>query len=283
MSHARPWRHAARCILGASAAAALSVSAWAQQTPPPPAKPPLLSTAPTPQPGAKPEPSQMSGWPLQVGDLPPGTVAVRVVRQGFGNNVVNHPVELQVLGAGARVLRVVTDPAGRATFSGLKIGDTVVARTSVDGEPLESQQFALPAEGGVRVALVAGIGAGTASSAASPGPGSVASAPATRAGSNTVAGASSGARWWITSVILGVLGVVALAASVRSYRRGRRERTTAGTPFSRPSLDRREALFQALMDVEDEHAAGRLGTQEYRDRRASMIDELVAIDDADAD
>ena len=60
----------------------------------------------------------MSGLPLQVGDLPPGTVAVRVIRQSFANNVANQPVELQVVGSSGKVLEVPTDASGRATFPG---------------------------------------------------------------------------------------------------------------------------------------------------------------------
>jgi hypothetical protein len=134
--------------------------ALALQNAPTPA-PPVLSTAASP--GAMSvQPMQMSGQPLQVGDLPPGTVAVRVIRHSFANNVVGQPVELQVLGVNGLMLEEKTDSSGRATFTGIGVGRTVFARASVDGEPLMSQQFEMPDRGGVRLVLVAGNGAGAA-------------------------------------------------------------------------------------------------------------------------
>ena len=49
--------------------------------------------------GGMPDPKQMSGRPLPVGDLPVGTVTVRVVRGSMTNVVANQAVELT--GAGA--------------------------------------------------------------------------------------------------------------------------------------------------------------------------------------
>ena len=102
--------------------------------------------------GQMPDARQMSGTPLPVTDLAPGTVVVRVVRGSMANVVTGHPVEL--LGA-SKPLIVTTNESGRAEFPALAIGARVKAVTTVDGERIESQEFAVPATGGVRVALVA--------------------------------------------------------------------------------------------------------------------------------
>lgn len=107
------------------------------------------------QPGGTPQmpdAKQMSGRPLPVGDLPVGTVTVRVVRESMSNVVPDHPVELS---GAASPLTTKTNAQGRAEFSGLRPGTTVSARTRVDGEPIESQPFVIPSSGGIRVALVA--------------------------------------------------------------------------------------------------------------------------------
>ena len=52
-----------------------------------------------------------------------------------------------------------TDDQGRAQFTGIAPGTMLTAEAVVDGETLRSQEFAVPSGGGVRVALVAGLGA----------------------------------------------------------------------------------------------------------------------------
>jgi hypothetical protein len=99
-----------------------------------------------------PDPKQMSGRPLPVGDLPVGTVTVRVVRGSMTNAIVNQPVELS--GGGAPITAR-TNEQGRAEFPGLRPGTTVRASTTVDGERIESQEFTVPPSGGIRIALVA--------------------------------------------------------------------------------------------------------------------------------
>lgn len=98
-----------------------------------------------------PDPRQMSGVPLPTGEIPAGTVTVRVIRGSLTNIVPSHPVELvgQVQATGK------TNDQGRAEFSGLTIGSTVKAVTVVDGERIESQEFRLPPNAGVRIMLVA--------------------------------------------------------------------------------------------------------------------------------
>jgi hypothetical protein len=110
-----------------------------------------------------PDVSQMSGVPLPMGDLPTGAVSVRVVRGDMSNNVTSQAVELH--GAGP-VRTENTDQNGRATFMGLTPGTRVRAVTTVDGQRLESQEFAVPSAGGVRLMLVAAA-AGAASASGS--------------------------------------------------------------------------------------------------------------------
>ncbi len=115
----------------------------------------------TPAAGAQPmpDPSQMAGRPLPAPELATGTVSVRLVRERMGNNIANHPVTLE---AGGRRLDATTDAQGRAQFADVPPGTTITVRAVVDGEALESQSFAVPANGGVRVALVAGLAAAAA-------------------------------------------------------------------------------------------------------------------------
>jgi len=99
-----------------------------------------------------PDPRQMSGIPLPVADLPSGTVTVRVVRGVMTNVIAGQVVELT---GGPSPLSAKTNDAGRAEFSGLQPGVRVKAATTVNGERIESQEFAVPATGGIRLALVA--------------------------------------------------------------------------------------------------------------------------------
>lgn len=101
--------------------------------------------------GQMPDPRQMSGVPLPTSDVPAGTVTVRVVRGTLSNLVVGQSVEL----AGDVTATAKTNDAGRAEFTGLKPGARVKAVAVVDGERLESQEFTLPAQSGVRLMLVA--------------------------------------------------------------------------------------------------------------------------------
>ena len=99
-----------------------------------------------------PDPRQMSGIPRPVDDLPNGSVSVRVIRGSLSNNIPNQAVELQV---GSQAKTAQTDESGRAQFDGLTPGATLKAVAVVDGERLESQEFPAPAQGGIRLLLVA--------------------------------------------------------------------------------------------------------------------------------
>jgi hypothetical protein len=113
------------------------------------------------QPGM-PDVRQMSGIPLPVGEVATGTVTVRVLRGSLANVVPGQDVDL-VVGGAARASK--TNDAGRAEFSGLTPGTQVKARTTLDGQLLESQTFAVPATGGVRLMLVGAAPAGAAGAA----------------------------------------------------------------------------------------------------------------------
>jgi hypothetical protein len=110
-----------------------------------------------------PDPKQMSGIPRPVDDLPKGAISVRLIRGELSNNIAGHPVDLHV-GSGVRTVK--TDEAGRAQFNDVPPGTTVKATADVDGEHLESQEFPAPAEGGIRLMLVATDKAKAAAAAA---------------------------------------------------------------------------------------------------------------------
>jgi len=99
-----------------------------------------------------PDPKQMSGIPRPVTDLPNGTISVRLIKGELSNNITNHPVELHV---GDKVQTVKTDESGRAEFRDLPAGANVKAVAIVDGERLESQEFPVQGQGGIRLMLVA--------------------------------------------------------------------------------------------------------------------------------
>jgi hypothetical protein len=101
---------------------------------------------------AMPDPKQMSGIPRPVDDLPKGAISVRLIRGALSNNISGHPVDLHI---GGTVTTVKTDENGRAQFDNVPPGATVKAAADVDGEHLESQEFAAPAQGGIRLMLVA--------------------------------------------------------------------------------------------------------------------------------
>ncbi len=98
------------------------------------------------------QPASAVGKPLPDGDLPTGTVSVKVVAGGAANVVVGTDVTLLVNGQ-PRAARTNSD--GRAMFPGVPAGAKVQAKIA-DGEgknEIMSEPFAVPASGGVRVML----------------------------------------------------------------------------------------------------------------------------------
>lgn len=98
-----------------------------------------------------PDPRQMSGVPLPTGDLPVGTITVRLIRGSLSNPLPGQQVEI----VGDVQASSTTDESGRAEFPNLRPGSRIKATAIVNGERLESQEIQVPASGGVRVMLVA--------------------------------------------------------------------------------------------------------------------------------
>jgi hypothetical protein len=101
-----------------------------------------------------PDPAAVNGKPLPAPELPAGTVTVRVVREAMANIIPGQSVTLT---ADGKTLTGRTNDAGRAEFPNLPAGAEIKAQTTVDGETIVSDGFRLPASGGVRVALIAGV------------------------------------------------------------------------------------------------------------------------------
>ncbi|HPH70800.1 MAG TPA: carboxypeptidase-like regulatory domain-containing protein, partial [Kofleriaceae bacterium] len=97
------------------------------------------------------QPADAIGRPLPGGDLPVGTVTVRVAAGAPSKVVSGADVTLTVNGTG-QVAR--TDASGRATFAGLPPGASVQATImGADGKPASSQQFTIPDSGGTKLML----------------------------------------------------------------------------------------------------------------------------------
>jgi hypothetical protein len=101
-----------------------------------------------------PDPSLIHGKAIPAPELPTGTVTVRVVRETIGNNLAGQTVRVTT-GSASREDK--TDEQGRAEFPNLVSGVEGRAEVTVDGEKLISDPFAVPASGGLRVILVAGL------------------------------------------------------------------------------------------------------------------------------
>jgi hypothetical protein len=99
-----------------------------------------------------PDPRQMSGIARPDPQLATGTVTVRVIRGSFANPVDSLTVDLT---GGSSPRQSTTNAEGRAEFTGIAPGTRLKASAVVAGERLESQEFAMPSSGGVRLALVA--------------------------------------------------------------------------------------------------------------------------------
>jgi hypothetical protein len=100
------------------------------------------------------DPSLIHGRAIPASELGDGVVTVRVVREAIGNNVPGQQVVV-IIGGTKRT--ATTDDQGRAEFNNLPRGDEARAEVTVDGEQLVSEPFRVPATGGLRVILVAGI------------------------------------------------------------------------------------------------------------------------------
>ena len=129
--------------------------------------PGAAAAQPAPAPPANGAESQImvraAGMPLNDGALAPGMLTVRVVRGAFTGDLAGQAVDVRV--TGGKTERAMTGPDGRAQFAHLPIGAEVRASALVGDERLESDAFVMPLESGVRLLLVAGSGAGVATTA----------------------------------------------------------------------------------------------------------------------
>ena len=102
-----------------------------------------------------PDPSLIHGKAIPAPELPNGTVTVRVVREAIGNNISGQTGPRDDRRRDAARRRPTTQ--GRAEFPNLPPGVEGRAEATVDGEALVSDPFTVPAPGGLRVILVAGM------------------------------------------------------------------------------------------------------------------------------
>jgi hypothetical protein len=115
----------------------------------------------------------ISGKPLPDAGMAAGTVSVRLARKTLQNPAGGLEVVAITKNAGgdARKRTAKTDEGGRVLFEGLAVGDEFHAEVKVDGELVKTDTFPIPAQGGVRTMLIAGLGdapAGEEAGAAAP-------------------------------------------------------------------------------------------------------------------
>ena len=87
--------------------------------------------------GGMPDAKQMSGMPLPVGDVAPGTVTVRVIKGSLANPLKGEVVELV---GPAAPLKGVTNDTGRAEFANVPVGTRVKAVAIVPERYIETAQ-----------------------------------------------------------------------------------------------------------------------------------------------
>jgi hypothetical protein len=116
----------------------------------------LSGTAVAQPPAAEGDAQAMAARPLMVGDLPVGTVTVRVGRGSLSNAAVGIDVVASVTAPGGKATMRTekTKSDGRATFADLPVGAQFQAQAVVDGQRLQTASFAIPAEGGARLMLL---------------------------------------------------------------------------------------------------------------------------------
>jgi hypothetical protein len=99
--------------------------------------------------------------PLFVPDLPVGTISVRLTRPSMTEPIAGAAVVGSwTLPSGKKGSATVkSGDDGRAIFSNVPIGATFGAQAEVDGEPLSTAEFPVPAEGGTRLLMIVGANA----------------------------------------------------------------------------------------------------------------------------
>jgi len=127
----------------------------------------LLATPAIAAPPGMPDPRQMSGIPRPDPQIPAGEVTVRVLLGGFDAPALGATVELELRSADGRLAELRSAEAGnqgRAHFRELGVfqGGQAVARVTLDGETIRSQQIDLQPDSGTAVMLVKGAPKGGA-------------------------------------------------------------------------------------------------------------------------
>ncbi len=91
------------------------------------------------------------GQPIQLSNLPTGSVAVRVIDGSFSSPMSG--VDVVVESNTGKKLAARTNPEGRATISGLEPEIGYVAKVTLGETTLESEQFSIPPSGGLGILL----------------------------------------------------------------------------------------------------------------------------------
>jgi hypothetical protein len=96
--------------------------------------------------------------PLPVGDLPVGTVSVRITRPSMTDAIAGADVigSWKTPDGKVKTSTVKTGNDGRAVFANLPVGGTFIARAIVEGETLATQAFVVPDQGGTRFLMMVG-------------------------------------------------------------------------------------------------------------------------------
>ena len=145
-------------VVGAGALAVVLAAAGGARAQP--AMAPATGGGSMPPGTAMPDLRVMNGRPLPDRGLAAGTVTVRVARKMPVNAVAGAEVTALVKNPGGDIKKrtAKTDDRGRAIFDGVGAGNEFQAEVVVDGETIKSSAFTVPAEGGVRTMLIAGLG-----------------------------------------------------------------------------------------------------------------------------
>jgi hypothetical protein len=123
----------------------------------------LTAAAATAQPMPADHNAAMSA-PLFVQDLPVGTVSVRITRPSMADAIAGAQVTGTWIAKGGQAKSAVVKSGddGRAIFTGVPVGSSFHAKTTIEGEDLATPEFEIPSEGGTRLLLIVGAEAAEA-------------------------------------------------------------------------------------------------------------------------
>lgn len=177
-----------------------------------------------PPPGAATQMVRAAGMPLNDGALPPGSLTVRLVEGAFTGDLRGISVEADL--GGGQVQRAVTGEKGRAEFAHVPVGARVRVSAVVRAERLQSETFAMPAESGVRVLLVAGPGDGAAGRPAGAAGVMAPSGPAAHGTGAPLAAGAPTAFWNGDVLVVAAFALATLLAAILMLRSRRRRRAS---------------------------------------------------------